>query len=197
MQAAENEKLRAEIEQLRATRDAAQLELEQLRGSPTPAADLAAADALRTELSVAQAEINQLTAQLAEAPDATGLEERLAAAESERQQLENELDLLRHRGAELIEQLAEQKRTAASDRESWSEELRQLRKAVEMQSEALAQRGGTIPVMSSPNTPTVVDAPRAPQANGSRADDSVLGSVMEQFESLQKNKVRKLTTPKR
>jgi chromosome segregation ATPase len=197
LRSAENEKLRNEIAQLEATRNAAQAELETLRNQAPPAVDLGASESLRAELANANAEIERLTAQIAEGADTTAIEERLVAAESERQQLENELDLLRHRGAELIEQLAEQKRTAASERESWSEELRQLRKAVEMQSEALAQRGGTIPVMSAPSTPTVVDAPRAPQSNGSRADDSVLGSVMEQFESLQKNKVRKLTTPKR
>lgn len=196
-QTAENTQLRSEIEQLEATRDAAQEQLALLQGQAIPSSELAVAEALRNELANAQAEIDQLTEQLTETADTGAIEERLAAAESERQQLENELDLLRHRGAELIEQLAEQKRTAASERESWSEELRQLRKAVEMQSEALAQRGNTIPVMSAPNTPTIVDAPRSPQANGSRADDSVLGSVMEQFESLQKNKVRKLTTPKR
>src|SRR5690606_30149728 len=128
------------------------------------------------------AELARLEAQLAESGDSVGLEERLQAAESERIQLENELDLLRHRGAELVEQLAEQKRTAASERENWSEELRQLRKAVEMQSEALAHRGGVTPVMQTAPVAPTNDAPRANATTNSRPEDSVLGSVMEQFE---------------
>src|SRR5690606_29628095 len=111
---AENEQLRIEIEQIRVQESAAREELEQLRNQAVPGTlENVEETKLRSELAEAQAELARLEAQLAESGDSVGLEERLQAAESERIQLENELDLLRHRGAELVEQLAEQKRTAA------------------------------------------------------------------------------------
>jgi chromosome segregation ATPase len=137
-------------------------------------------------------------------PEVEPLRQKLAASEVERQQLENELDLLRHRGAELSQQLVELKRTAAAEREQWNEELRQLRKAVEMQSEALAHHAAA-PRPAVPNgapsasqQDTVSDNTRRTSSTGaSRAEESVLGSVMEQFEALQKSKVRNLARPKR
>ncbi len=203
LQMSTNETLQTELAELRAAWDLAQQELDHLRSQPqtTGVVDSAEAEALRVELSAAQHEILQLSERLASTADAGPLEAQLQEAENERRQLENELDLLRHRGAELIEQLAEQKRTAAADRENWSEELRQLRKAVEMQSAALAQRenvGPMAPTHPNTMTPPPSDPARATQPHGtsSRAEESVLGSVMEQFESLQKSKVRKLA-PKR
>jgi hypothetical protein len=101
--------------------------------------------------------------------------------------LENELDVLRHRGAELTETLAEQKRLVAEEREHWNEELRHLRRAVERQSEVLNQRPAHAP--SPP--PANGAGPDRPASNGQSAD-KVVGSVLEQFEMLQRNKIRKL-----
>jgi chromosome segregation ATPase len=191
-----NEQLRKQIHELEANRQAASGELAQLRGQFGPLAESAAQAAqLRAELDSANTELGRLTEQIAQAPDAAALEEQLAVAEVERQQLENELDLLRHRGAELVEQLAEQKRVAAAEREGWSEELRQLRRAVELQSKALAQRGGS-PMPGAESIPETTP-PHASPSNGAKPVDNVLGSVMEQFESLQRTKVRKLAKSER
>ncbi len=195
IQVEHNQQLQEESKHLEANRETARDELAQLRGQFAPLAESAAQAAqLRAELDSANTELGRLTDQFAQAPDAAALEEQLTAAEVERQKLEKELDLLRHRGAELVEQLAEEKRVATAQREGWSEELRQLRKAVEMQSEVLAQRGSPQPVAESiPET-----APRrAKHSNGAKPVDNVLGSVMEQFETLQKTKVRKLAKSKR
>lgn len=196
-QIATNETLRRELAELRAAWDTAQQQLNDLHNG-TPAGESSTIEPLRAELSSAQQEITRLTERLGAAQDTGALEAQLQEAENERRQLENELDLLRHRGAELIEQLAEQKRTAAADRENWSEELRQLRKAVEMQSEALAQRGAAAAIVPPQPAAPVADTARQTLPHSSnRAEESVLGSVMEQFESLQKSKVRKLANPKR
>ncbi|MEX0677078.1 MAG: hypothetical protein WD063_08385 [Pirellulales bacterium] len=204
-QSEQNEHLRKEIQGLEAGRQTASDELARLRGQGAPLAESAAEAAqLRAELDAANSELTRLTEQMAQSPDTAFLQEQLAAAEMERQQLENELDLLRHRGAELVEQLAEQKRVGAAERDRWSEELRQLRKAVEMQSEALAQRIGSPPPAPPVAAPSVVATnletlqPHANNHNnGTKPEDTVLGSVMEQFETLQRTKVRKLAKSKR
>lgn len=204
VQTEQNEQLRKEIEALEANREAARDELAQLRGQVGPLTESAAQAAqLRAELDAANTELARLSDQIAQAPDGALLQQQVAAAAVERQQLENELDLLRHRGAELVEQLAEQKRVGAAEREGWSEELRQLRKAVEMQSEALAQRDGATAAVAPTATSSAAEPaletaqPHASNKNGTKPEDSVLGSVMEQFQMLQRTKVRKLTKSKR
>ena len=101
--------------------------------------------------------------------------------------MESELDVLRHRGAELSEALAEQKRTAAAERDHWNEELRHLRQAVEKQSEMLNSR----PPQPPAETPPVGSGANRGASNG-QGTDKVIGSVLEQFEMLQRNKIRKL-----
>ena len=195
-----NEKLRTDLELLEAMGEAAQGELAQQRGGAAPQAAALVAE-MRAELDAARAEAGRLADQLAQAPDGALLKEQLAGVDVERQQLENELDLLRHRGAELVEQLAEQKRNASAEREAWSEELRQLRKAVEMQSDALAQRGPRPPAAAPPIAELIVqplvETSKPHGTNGVKPEDKVLDSVMAQFATIQKSKVRKLAKSKR
>jgi chromosome segregation ATPase len=183
------QQLNEQIERIKAQHDASLAELSQLRSQFAPLAESAAETLqLRGEVTLAQSELGRLREQLAKQRPDEGLAEQLAAEQSQRQQLEMELEALRHRGAELAEALGEQKRLLTSEREHWSEELRQMRRAVEKQAEVLAQR---------PAAATVTDAPAQPAprpANQSQAAANVIGSVLEQFEMLQKNKVRKLAS---
>ena len=82
--------------------------------------------------------------------------------------------------------------------------MRQVRKAVELQSEALSRRpiaAAATSVAAEPPAPSalppVPETLRATPAPNGRAEDSVLGSVMEQFEALQKSKVRKFVPTKK
>ncbi|MEX0978363.1 MAG: hypothetical protein WDZ48_05910, partial [Pirellulales bacterium] len=202
LQAEQNDQLCKTIQLLEANRATAHDELAHLHEQVAPLADNAPlVDELRAELDAARAEAGRLADQLAQSPDGEMLQEQLAGVDVERRQLENELDLLRHRGAELVEQLAEQKRIAAAERDAWSEELRQLRKAVEMQSDALAQRGArpsaAAPSVAETIVQPLVESSRPHATNGVKPEDKVLDSVMEQFATIQKSKVRKLAKSKR
>jgi hypothetical protein len=113
--------------------------------------------------------------------------QKLAVETAQRQQAENELDQLRHRAAELADALAEQKRLMGEQREQWSEELRLLRRAVDRQSELLVHRGS--PAANGPVAP----APAGDTNSvGPAKSDQVMDTVIQQFEMLQKNKVRKM-----
>jgi hypothetical protein len=101
------------------------------------------------------------------------------------------LDSLRNRGAELAEMLAEQKQSAIQEREQWNDELRQLRRAVERQAEALVRRTATAPA----GTPAPDPVAGRPAGSNGKDDNRVVGSVLAQFETLQKNKVRKVANP--
>jgi hypothetical protein len=96
---------------------------------------------------------------------------------------------LRNRGAELSEALAEQKRLSTAEREHWNEEFKQIRRAVEKQSELLVQRPAAA---MAGEQPVHVAATRAASSPG--VTSSVIGSVLEQFEMLQKSKIRKLAS---
>jgi chromosome segregation ATPase len=149
---------------------------------------------LRDRLVAAEADLAASREQPAAVPAAPDTSEQLAAEQALREQLEGELDALRLRGAELSEALNEQKQIAAAERDQWSEELRQLRRALERQTEFLAQRLA----LPTPGAAAVVpDGPPSTKNNsrspaGTRQNDAVVGTVLEQFEQLQKNKVRKL-----
>lgn len=192
LQIEQNQQLRQQTERLQADAESARGELAQLRTQFTALAESAAeAVKLRGELADAKSLLARQQEQLAAAPaDNTlseSLNQELAAERLQRQQLENELDVLRHRGAELTEALAEQKRAVADEREHWNEELRQLRRAVERQSEMLNQRA----VQPPAGPPAGEPLPNRPTSNGQGAD-KVIGTVLEQFEMLQRNKIRKL-----
>jgi seryl-tRNA synthetase len=141
-------------------------------------------------LVAAQAELATMREQLAAKSDEANVAEQLSAALTERQQLEAELDLLRRRAAELSDALGEQKRQVSDEREKWSEELRQLRRAVDRQSELLVQRG---PVVAGE---TIV-ASGETRPNPAPKNDQVIDAVREQFEILQKNKIRKMANANR
>jgi hypothetical protein len=125
--------------------------------------------------------------------------------ERERSELENELEAVRQRCEELSATVAEQKRQLTDERAEWTAEFRQLRKILDKQSQLLAQR--VEPISGTPTTTTTVNFPHmastetAPVASGvavapaqppnAAAIDPVLGSVMSQFQMLQKDAARR------
>jgi DNA repair exonuclease SbcCD ATPase subunit len=187
------ESYRQQLESLQSDRAAWYEELAQLRMQLGSLVDAANHEGqLRQQLAAAEADLAASRDRVAAEPDT---HQQLAAEQVHREQLEGELDALRLRGAELAEALDEQKRLAAAEREKWSEELRQLRRALERQTEFLAQRlaaAGTVQASSPESMPPAAGNGRAP--SGARANDVVVGAVLEQFEQLQKSKVRKLAS---
>ena len=121
--------------------------------------------------------------------------------ERERVELESELETVRQRCEELSATVAEQKRQLTDERAEWTAEFRQLRKILDKQSQLLAQRVETVPGAAAPApTITVSHLAAAPTAQPVAAAapqqhaggiDPVLGSVMNQFQMLQKDAARR------
>jgi chromosome segregation ATPase len=175
-----NQQLHEELKKLRSEVDFARTELAQARSQSGPSTEAAE---LRSQLAQAQAQIARLQQAGASRHDSS-VDAALEAERSQREALESELDLLRHRGAELTESLGEQKRLWNAEREQWNEELRHLRRAVEKQAEVLAQGPGHA---NSSSGAFATDG----EQSADKAD-AVLGAVRQQFEMLQRKKVRKL-----
>jgi predicted nucleic acid-binding Zn-ribbon protein len=120
--------------------------------------------------------------------DQSGADGRALELEQERRELEEELEAVRARCEELAGTVAEQKRQIAEERAEWTAEFRQLRKILDKQSQLLTQKveQHTAPL-------AVVGAPcGATQAPPDRGGvDPVLGSVMSQFQLLQKDAARR------
>jgi chromosome segregation ATPase len=142
---------------------------------------------MAVELADARAELAELKSRqnMGQTQVVADLERRLRDVEQDRAALENELDHIRKRAAEANTALAEHKRREAEERAEWSGELKQLRRALEKQSMLLVEQQETgyasstrktVPVRGE-STPTI--------------SDPVVDSVMEQFESLQKDMIKR------
>lgn len=112
------------------------------------------------------------------------LAEAQAAETRQREALENELELVRMRAAELAESLAEQSRQIAQERAQWSDELKRMRRLLET-----LVRSQHAPVTGGDEESAIAEPGSAP----SRAakEDPVLCSVMAQFQMLQKDLARR------
>ncbi len=114
------------------------------------------------------------------------MEQERAAIEQERAVLERELEAVRSRAAELSEMLAGHQRQMAEERSQWSDELKRMRRLLEVMSQrqsaqqTAAEYRLAEPVAAAP-------AAAAPAASG----DPVLGSVLAQFEILQRDLARR------
>jgi chromosome segregation ATPase len=183
------------VEQLRAELQSRTESLRLLeRAEVEVRAELAAAE---RELSSAQTQLTDLPQQIAQ------LREQLHAIELERCSLEVELEALRVRAAELTDQLVELKRESADERAEWSGELKQLRRSLERQAELFADRltsharssQDTVPAVPTGNAPAAPPAAskELPPEVHAAASDAVLGSVISQFEALQKDRQRRRT----
>jgi chromosome segregation ATPase len=150
---------------------------------------------VRTEYSATRLEVEHARQQLAELPaESERLRGQLQSIELERVSLETELEALRVRGAELTEQLAALKRESAEERAEWSGEIQQLRRAFERQAELLADRLVALAVAERPSNgaaETTQDTTTAPKSSATPVQDNVLGSVVAQFEMLQRDRQRR------
>lgn len=121
-----------------------------------------------------------------EAPDSRLLTE----LEQERGMLEEELETVRRRCEELAQTVADQKRQLTEERAEWTAEFRQLRKILDKQSQILVER-----VEQNQVAPLGVVAGPSDNVNGGAAQrggvDPVLGSVISQFQLLQKDAARR------
>jgi len=160
----------------------------------------------RAELAEARQEIGQFR----EGPDHAGgdrararpdpklqkrlhaMEQELAERDQERVVLESELDMVRNRAAEMAETLAQQQQQMADERQQWTQELKRMRRLLEILSsrglEHTAAAEAPCSRAAAGRTPgKSADEAAAARQNG----DPVLGSVMAQFEMLQKDIVRR------
>jgi chromosome segregation ATPase len=123
----------------------------------------------------------------ADAPDSARL---IAELEQERGMLEEELETVRRRCEDLAQTVADQKRQLTEERAEWTAEFRQLRKILDKQSQILVER-----VEHNQVAPLAVVAAPVDGVNGAAAQrggvDPVLGSVISQFQLLQKDAARR------
>lgn len=151
----------------------------------------------KAELAEAQRQVELERERLAEVQPTDGeavADERLTAEvqrlEKERDQLYHqqqllaaELDTVRNRAAEMAERLVQQQTELAAERAQWTEELKRMRHVIEN----LARQQASQPVAAQ--SPREVDSTatiRTTQA-ATPSEDPVLGSVMAQFEMLQRD----------
>jgi len=127
--------------------------------------------------------------------------EERAEMELERRELETELETVRRRAAEISEAFEQQKRQMAEQQAQWTEELRRQRHLLESVTDRLGEGGSTPAVrpqqtreerrpQESPQRREVTKPEKQPDST-TAADDSVLDSVMAQFEVLQKDLARR------
>ena len=160
----------------------------------------------RHELSESWREVCQRREELEAAPADGGgrepdrqLEEQLrrvererAELERERSVLETELDSVRNRAAEMAETVSVQRRQLAEERAQWKAELKRMRRVLERLTQQRGEEesaGG----WQEPSTTTrsMADEPLETVSAAASPGDPVLGSVMAQFEMLQKDLARR------
>jgi SMC interacting uncharacterized protein involved in chromosome segregation len=186
---AEMEATHEKLSQAEAQIDQQNRELEELRSRPAP--DIQAA---------VQSEGN------------AALESKVTELESDRQALEEELENVRSRAVEMAQVITDQKRQMAEDQTQWMEELRQLRRVLDKQTKWITQQNQQNASAASPPVEAASGAAKSGSAVSSEdrgepslelirrapvvgqkgtATDPVLGSVLSQFEFLQKDVARR------
>ena len=155
-------------------------------------------DSLRAEIDRKTTELDQERQSLAQAHAERRNDQRESEVEAgtvdfeqprglaeERDELEEELKLVRRRAAERSDTLAKQRREIAEERAEWSGELREIREAVERQTRSLGT-GRQLPVQATREVPAATaSAPLTAQTT----NDPVIDRVMAPFAKLQKDTV--------
>ena len=111
---------------------------------------------------------------------------RIVELEHQRTELEDELELVRRRAAEMSDELARQQREIAMERAEWSGELRELRQILEQQTRVLEDGQQAAVIVPSPPVKTIRGTRQDTNAN-----DPVINSVMAQFAKIQKDAARR------
>lgn len=117
------------------------------------------------------------------------LQTQLTTAEQERTSLETELEFVRHRAAELLEMLGEQRRQMAEERATWWAELKRLRRLMEVLLDHQLETPGGYQgdVRADGVQPRVVGYEDIEPLNKTGTEDAALDSVSQQFELLQRD----------
>ena len=108
-----------------------------------------------------------------------------------------ELEVVRNRAAELIEQAADERRRVAEERSQWAGELRQLRRALEIQTQQLGEKeralhtGRSAPPVPLGHAPAGASPIEARPAAAASAADPVLDAVRAQFQRLQQERIQR------
>ncbi len=118
------------------------------------------------------------------------LNQRISQLLQERTELELELEAVRGRATELLEDAEEERRRISEERVHWAGELRQLRRALEAQSQTLSDKEAALQAVQSNSLGhtaiTNIGPPLAEPARASK--DPVLDAVMAQFQQLQRER---------
>jgi chromosome segregation ATPase len=156
----------------------------------------------KAELAELGRELKQGFEQLAGAQASAGqsqawpvMEEQLHRVEKEREELareravlETELEALRGRTVEMARTLDQQKHQVVQERSQWGDEIRQLRELVECLSTGRAALRGSVGAVAE----TAAEGHSGSSAPASaQGRDTVLDSVIAQFELLQKGAARR------
>lgn len=117
------------------------------------------------------------------------LQDRLTTAEQERINLETELEFVRHRAAELLELLGEQRRQMAEERATWWAELKRLRRLMEVLLDHQLETPGGYQGEARTDgvSPRVVGYEEIEPLSKTGTEDIALDSVSQQFELLQRD----------
>ncbi len=101
--------------------------------------------------------------------------------------LERELEIVRARAAELSEAQTQQGRQMAEERERWGEDLKRMRRLLEVMAERQLAQATAETQAPRAAPPAATEKPPARQDRG----DPVLDSVVTQFEMLQRDLARR------
>ena len=132
--------------------------------------------------------------------DDSDLQAKVTELEQERRTLEDELESVRLRAVDLETTLAAQKREMADENARWSAELRQLRRTLDKQAAWITQQTennadhwdeSLQPTQSVRASDQRTHPTSFPNGAPARAADPVVGSILSQFEILQKDVARR------
>jgi SMC interacting uncharacterized protein involved in chromosome segregation len=142
---------------------------------------------------------------------------KVAELESDRQALEEELENIRTRAVDMAQTIADQKRQMSEDQTQWMGEFQQLRRILDKQTKWIKEQTGradgagrsapasverafdldldvvgeSAPAVPAGGAPTASPGLATPQRAGANPSDPVIGSVLSQFEFLQKDVARR------
>jgi chromosome segregation ATPase len=138
------------------------------------------------------------------------LQAKVAELEQDRSALEEELESVRTRAVSMAETLATQKREMADESARWSAELRQMRRTLDKQAAWITQQTEINGAHAAASQDTVANGqppfytqnnnsgqrhptsfPNAQPGVAARQTDPVVGSILSQFEMLQKDIARR------
>lgn len=114
------------------------------------------------------------------------LEKELAETQRQKESLETEVQVLRHRAMEWLEMLADQRRQLLEERTRWAAEIRQFRRLIELLLDRQMEPLPDIPEESEAPPPPRVIPYESLEARRTGTGDAFLDSLSAQFEQLRR-----------